>query len=80
MGGPGQASQQLLPIERLPAAIALDHDETFRDGALIGGEAMAARSALAPAADGAVRDAAGLEGAGGGVAAGAGHSSQCTEA
>src|SRR6476469_2309535 len=31
MGGPGQASQQLLPIERLPATVALDHFETLRD-------------------------------------------------
>jgi hypothetical protein len=65
MGGAGQASQQLLPIERLPAAIALDHFETLRDGPLIGGNAMAAGAALAPPADGAIRHPAGLEGLGG---------------
>jgi hypothetical protein len=77
MGRPGQASQQLLPIERLPAAIALDHYEMLGDGPLIGREAVAARAALAPAAHSAVRDAPGLEGLGGGVATGTVHSSEC---
>jgi hypothetical protein len=65
VGGPGQASQQLLPIERLAAAVALDHFETLGDGPLRGGEAMAARGAFAAPADGAVRGPAGLEGLGG---------------
>src|SRR4051794_28985175 len=76
VGRPGQASQQLPAIEQLPAAIALDHFETLRDGPLIGGDAMAAGAALAPPADGAIPPLAGLEGLGGGVAAGAGHSWQ----
>jgi hypothetical protein len=78
MSGAGQASQQLLPIERLPGAIALDHLKTLGDGPLIGGEAVSARGALAAPADGAVRDAARLEGLGGGVAAGTGHSLECS--
>ena len=45
VSGAGQASQQLLAIERLPAAVALDHLETLRDGPLVGGEAVAASGA-----------------------------------
>jgi hypothetical protein len=71
---------ELLAIEGLAAAVALDHLECFRHGALVGGEAVAAGGALAAAADSAVRDAAGLKGLGGGVAAGTIHSPESTGA
>jgi hypothetical protein len=78
VAGPVEAPEQLVSIEGLAAAVALDHLEDLRDRALVGGEAMPARSTLTSPADGAVWDPAGLEGPGGGVAAGAGHSSECS--
>jgi hypothetical protein len=80
VGGAGEAPEHLLAVEGLARAVALDHLEGLRDRPLIGGEAVTAGGALAAPADAAVRDAAGLEGLGGGVAAGTVHSSQCTEA
>ena len=60
-------------------AVALDHLERLGDSPLVGGETVAALGALAAAAE---RRAAvgltGLEGGGGGVAAGTGHSGECT--
>jgi hypothetical protein len=79
VAGPVEAAEQLLSIERLAGAVALDHLERLGDGTLIGGEAVAAACALAAAADGSVRHAPGLERLGGGVAAGTVHSSECTE-
>jgi hypothetical protein len=77
---PGEAAEQLLSIEGLATAVALDHLGDRWDGPLISGEAMTALGALAAAADGAVGYAAGLEGLGGGVAAGAVHSLESTGA
>ena len=49
-GRPGEAAQQLLAIEALAPAVALDHvDARFLD-ALVGREALAAVAALAPPA------------------------------
>jgi hypothetical protein len=78
VGGSGQAAKELLPIEGLAGAVPLDHLEDLRNGALIGGEAMPAFGALTAPANGSVGDATGLEGPGGGVAAGAVHSSECS--
>jgi hypothetical protein len=71
---------ELLAIERLAAAVALDHLDRLRDGALVGREPVPAGGALAAAADGAVRDAAGLKDLGGGVAPGTIHSPESTGA
>jgi hypothetical protein len=76
---PGEAAEQLLSIEGLAAPVALDHLRDLRDGTLVSGEAMAAAGALPAAADGAVVDAAGLEGLGGRVAARTIHSSESTD-
>jgi hypothetical protein len=73
-----QAGEELVAIEWLALAVALDHLEHLRDRPLIGGEAVAARGALTAPADSAVGDATGLEGLGGGVAAGTVHSSEST--
>jgi len=73
VGGSVETAEQLLAVEGLAAAVALDHFEGLRNGALVGGEAVAARAALAPPANGAIGDAAGLEGLRLGVAAGTGH-------
>jgi hypothetical protein len=78
VAGPVETAEQLLPIEGLAAAVPLDHLGRLWDGPLIGGEAVTAFGALAAPADGAVGYATGLEGLGGGVAARAGHSSECT--
>jgi hypothetical protein len=77
---PGEAAEQLLSIEGLARAVALDHLRRLRDRPLVGREAVAAAGALAAPADGAVGDATGLEGLGGGVAAGAVHSLESTGA
>jgi hypothetical protein len=69
MRGSEERGAELVPVELLTAAVPLDHLDAFGDGPLVGGEAVAARRALAAAADGAVRHAPGLEGLGGGVAA-----------
>src|SRR5204862_3573202 len=80
VSGPGQAAQELLPIEGLTMAVALDHLHPLGHRPLVGGEAMAALGALAAPASGAVGDATGLEGLGGGVAAGAVHPWESTGA
>jgi hypothetical protein len=76
VGCPEEGGAELLAIERLPVAVALDHLEGLGNSPLIGGEAVATRIALAPPADGAVRNPASLEGSGGGVAARTVHSSE----
>jgi hypothetical protein len=75
-----EAGEELVAIERLVRAVALDHPGDLRDRPLVGGEAMAAGAALTAPAYGAVRYAAGLQGSGGRVAAGAVHSSESTGA
>jgi hypothetical protein len=77
VSSPVQAPEQLLAVEGLAMAVALDHLQSLRDRPLVGGEAMPARRALAtPAKGGAVLGLAGLEDGGGGVAVGAIHSSE----
>jgi hypothetical protein len=80
VAGPVEAAEQLPSIEGLAGSVPLDDLRGLRDRPLVGGEAVAARRALAAPADGAVRDAAGLEGLGGGVAPGTVHSSESTGA
>ena len=46
-----ERAEELLAIEGLAMAVALDDLEALRDGPLVGGEAMAARRALTPAPD-----------------------------
>src|SRR5512133_3961148 len=77
-GRPGETAQQLLAIEALAPAVALDHvDARFLD-ALVGREALAALAALAPAAH-AVRAGAGVDHLGGiGRAEGAKHTGNST--
>jgi hypothetical protein len=60
MRGPEERGAELVPVERLTSSVPLDHLDGLRDGPLVGGEAVAARRALAAAADGAVRHAPGL--------------------
>jgi hypothetical protein len=79
VGGTGETAEELVAIERLAVAVSLDHLGNLRDGALVGGEAVAATGALAAAPDGTIRYAPSLEGLGGRVAAGAVHSSKSTE-
>src|SRR5207248_6090800 len=50
-GGLHQAAEQLLAVEVLPAAVLLDHIEGNRLDPLVGGEALGALEALAPAPD-----------------------------
>src|SRR4051794_28378114 len=65
-----EAAEQLVPIERLAVSVALDDLQALRDRPLVGGEAMAAGRAFTAPANHPIRDAAGLEGLRGGVAAG----------
>jgi hypothetical protein len=68
VGGANQAGAELVAVEGAAPAIPLDHLERVGDGALIGGEAMAALGALPAAPHGAVRDSPGFERVGGGGA------------
>jgi hypothetical protein len=78
VGRPDQTGAELLAVERQPRPVALDHLEDVRNGAFIGGEAVAALRAAPPAADGVALGPAGLEDGGGGVAARTVHFTKCT--
>jgi hypothetical protein len=76
VGGSVERAEELVAVEGLMGAVALDHDEGLGNRALVGGEAVSARRALAAPADGAVWDATRFECLGRGVAAGTVHSSE----
>jgi hypothetical protein len=79
VGCADQGAAELLAIERLAMAVALDDFQDLWDGPLIGREAMAARGALTPAPNRVtLRGSPGLEGPGGGVATGTVHFVKCT--
>src|SRR3954447_9223969 len=81
VGGAVEAPEQLLAVERLAMAVALDHPQRLRDRPLVGGEAVSARGALAAAAKGrAGLGLASLEDGRGGIAAGAVHCVKSSEA
>ena len=63
-GRPGEPAQELLAVEALAPAVALDHVHARLLGALVGGEALAAAGALAAPAHG-VRGRAGVDHLGG---------------
>jgi hypothetical protein len=78
VGGAVEAGEELVAIEGLAAAVALDHLERLRDRAFVGGEAVTAGAAFAAPADSAIGDPPGLEGPRRGVAPGTVHSSEST--
>jgi hypothetical protein len=78
--GANERAEELLVIERLDLSVPLDHLEDFRDGALVGREAMTARAALAATPKrGAGVGLAGLEDGGRALAAGTVHCLKSTE-